>query len=144
MKTKIKNLSLIMMLALSSCASMQQSQVNPEKISDLEFEGRSKTELYTIANLWCVETFKSAQDVIQFADKDAGIISGKYIWKSMPIGYGDPKYFMATITIKIYDGKINVSIKNINPVSNSGYNLAMDAFNETVASMYDYIKNNLD
>lgn len=45
--------------------------------SIIDVEGKSKDELYILANSWFVAQFNSGKDVIQMNDKEAGIIIGK-------------------------------------------------------------------
>lgn len=53
-------------------------QEGPLSISNVYVvKGKSKTEIYTQARLWCVSSFKNFQAVNQMDDKELGIISGK-------------------------------------------------------------------
>jgi hypothetical protein len=58
----------------------------PKELGHLEpadpmFNGpyRGKNDLFVMANSWMVKTFNSPQDVIQYNDKEAGIIKGKFL-----------------------------------------------------------------
>ena len=43
----------------------------------IDVEGKSKDELYILANSWFVAQFNSGKSVIQLNDKEAGVIIGK-------------------------------------------------------------------
>ncbi|MBT8233433.1 MAG: DUF4468 domain-containing protein [Saprospiraceae bacterium] len=76
----------------------------------------TKDKLYIKANEWMVTTFGSAKSVIQFSDKDEGIIKGKYLMKE---GQARTQYvpetkdYFAIITIRV---KENASKIEISPV----------------------------
>ena len=61
---------------LYSCATVQLESIEPMS-SEIQSE-RSQQDLYVSANNWMVETFTNAKSVIQFSDKEAGVVTGKY------------------------------------------------------------------
>ena len=59
------------------------------------------------ANEWMVQTFNNAKSVIQFKDKEAGIVKGKYVMKEGIISTGpytqSTPTFFSVITIRVKD-----------------------------------------
>lgn len=102
----------IALLIVSGCATMMGSKAAPEmrtyeKI--IEVSGQSKDEIYIKANAWFVETFISAESVIEFQDKESGKIMGKYVFSYYEGVYTyDVKQ---TVDISIRDSKVRVIIK---------------------------------
>lgn len=114
MKKSIANLILIVLSAtLNSCATMMGVQAPPEmrtfeKI--IEISNKSKADLYINANSWFVETFNSAESVIEFQDKEAGKIMGKYVFSYVEgIYYYDVRQ---TISIDVKDNKVRIVIND--------------------------------
>jgi uncharacterized protein YceK len=100
-------------LVLLGCASVR-SDIEPvtgEVASEIvEAEGTSKDDLYVRANSWAVDTFVSAESVIEFQDKDAGIIKGKYLFNVVGgMYFHDVK---TTITVETRDGKARISLSD--------------------------------
>jgi len=67
----------------------------------IESPNKSKTEFFNVVNDWFAVNYNSAQDVIQMADKDAGIIIGK----------GAESYTLGKTMYLCYDGFINYTVK---------------------------------
>ena len=119
----MKKILLIALLALSaSCGSVQylKSPILPQqKAVMLE---TSKDVNFVNANEWMVETFNNAESVIQYSDKEAGIVKGKYsifsasAGRTTYYGYGITntvgKYdgLTATITVRVKDGEARLEI----------------------------------
>lgn len=109
MLKKIISLALIG-LFFTSCKTMYHgedaAQSDLTYVSVLDFE-ESQNDLYIKANQWAVETFNSAESVIQFSDKDAGIIMGKYT-SDIKVGVynGMSK---STIKIELKDKKVRLT-----------------------------------
>lgn len=121
--TKLTFITIVMIL-ITGCATIK---VPPEmrtfeKI--VEISNQSKNDLYIKANSWFVSTFNSAESVIEFQDKEAGKIMGKYVFSYMEgIYYYDIKQ---TISIDIKDSKVRIVIsdpycKNTGDVLNGRY-----------------------
>ena len=76
---------------------------------------KSKNDLFIIANSWMVETFNNATNVIQFSDKEAGMIKGRYLMggtlssPSTYIGEIDRRVF-AIITVQVRDSLTKITI----------------------------------
>ena len=109
-----KLLLLFFVLVLfNGCASMYGPNAPVEMRSFekiIEIPNVTKDEIYVKANSWFVETFNSAESVIEYQDKEAGKIMGKYVFS-----YTEGLYFYnvkQTISIDIKDNRIRVSIYN--------------------------------
>ncbi|MBY0432482.1 MAG: DUF4468 domain-containing protein [Cyclobacteriaceae bacterium] len=76
----------------------------------------TKDELYVKANEWLVAAFTSAKSVIQFQDKEAGVIIGKYLlypgepYSTMSGNYRTDEVY-AIVDIRVKDGKVKAEIK---------------------------------
>jgi hypothetical protein len=100
-------------ILLQSCVSTK-FQASPPPIS-VNFENETdKNTNYVLANEWMVETFNSAESVIQFADKESGIIKGKYVLRA---GYVSTSPYVASraalnaiITIRLRDNACRIEI----------------------------------
>lgn len=76
----------------------------------------SKIELFNRAKIWFVNEYKSAKDVIQMEDKDAGVIMGKGIAEvSYVMNFMASNYANIYHTVKVYvkDGKFKYEITGL-------------------------------
>jgi len=98
---------------LISCATMMGEKAAPEmrKYENVgDVPGVLKDDLYVKVNSWFVETFKSAESVIEYQDKEAGKVMGKYVFN-----YSEGAYSYSvkqTISIDVKDGKYRLVITN--------------------------------
>lgn len=107
----MKKLNILLILGLAlllvSCATVKPSEVKGmTKVVDVP--GVSKDELFVKASTWMVEAFNSSKSVIQYSDKEAGVIKGKYVIDFPQLtaqGSCD-----ATITIECKDEKCRLII----------------------------------
>ena len=96
----------------SSCASYQTISA-PETISKTIVVKSNHNSTYIKANEWMVQTFGNAESVIQFSDKEAGIVKGKYI---MFKGVTATKYtaaqeaYYAMITLRVKDQAARIEV----------------------------------
>ena len=101
------------MLTLSVGCSMAMFAVDATKEMKtyeelFDVPNKSKNDLYVNANTWFVNTFNSAESVIEYQDKEAGKIMGKYIFETID---GIHHYnIKQTIAIDIKDGRVKVNI----------------------------------
>ena len=106
----MKNLTLISLLLLTSCVVTQlpTEQTTLEKV--INVPGVAQNELYVRANTWFVKTFNSAESVIEFQDKEAGKIAGKY-----SLNYSlmlSPFRSTQSITVDVKESKARIRIEN--------------------------------
>jgi|AntAceMinimDraft_9_1070365.scaffolds.fasta_scaffold29049_2 hypothetical protein len=110
-------LILLIVILFVSCVTYDRA-ITPEEMKTYEkiFEipNTNQNELYVRANSWFVNAFKSAESVIQFQDKDAGKIMGKY---RLFITIGHPLSLTAgctsIITVDIKDNKARLFITGL-------------------------------
>jgi hypothetical protein len=90
---------LIELLLLSGFFANAQSPLEFSKV--IQAEGKNQTELFILINDWFAVNYNSANDVIQMADKDAGIIIGK----------GSTEYSFGKLTYSCYEGRLKYTLK---------------------------------
>ena len=105
--------SLVISVFLFSCGSYK-SMPSPDTISKTIKIKSGHNSSYVKANEWIVRTFNDAESVIQFTDKEAGIIKGKYIMAKGQIGTkyvpaSEPYYAMITLRVKEGAARIEIA-----------------------------------
>lgn len=90
---------------LNSC--MTAIQVTTSKVNNVIEISGTKDVLYIKANEWIVRTFNNAKSVIQFQDKEAGKIMGKYLMHSYQTS-GSDIYSLISIEVKDNATKIDI------------------------------------
>lgn len=144
----------VFVLLLASCTTIKTSEVKGvTKV--VEVPGESKDELFVKASSWMVDAFNSAKNVIQFSDKEAGVIKGKYRM-TFPqfLATGECE---TTITIECKDGKCRLVVDDpygyvaddvystkIANLTKDGYQSITDDINELCLSFEMNIKNGQD
>ena len=98
-----------LVLLLVSCATVKTSDVKGKTVV-VEMPGASKDELFVKASTWMVEAFNSSKSVVQYSDKEAGVIKGKYII-SFTQGLLDAEC-ESVITIECKDEKCRIVISD--------------------------------
>lgn len=98
---------LVLIVLTTGCVTMATAKTFSEVV---EVEGKSSNEIYIAANQWAVETFKSAKSVIQFSDKESGVVSGRYATSGM-IGLA-PATIYSVINIEVKDGRYRLTISD--------------------------------
>lgn len=96
---------------LTSCSPAKLISVEPIN-KNFQISG-TQDQLYIKANNWMVENFVNAESVIQFSDKKAGIVTGKYLLKRYPVAdglYGYEQLVYAIIKIQVKEGATKISI----------------------------------
>ncbi len=88
---------------MTSCMTFTMVSA-PKKQKEIVIDG-TKDELYVRANIWMARTFTSSKSVIQFQDKDNGVIVGKYL---MLTAAPNDVYSMVTIYVKDKKTKIEI------------------------------------
>ena len=113
MKTINKAVIFLSIFLLFSCGSI--SIIEPTPITEVvNVKGKDKNLLYIDANNWMVESFVNAKSVIQFSDKENGVITGKYLLSSS--GFKGDKIvqdvtdIFAIIKIELRDNKARITI----------------------------------
>ena len=89
---------------------MSWEQVTTTKANNVLEVSGTKNELFIKANEWMVRSFKDAKSVIQFQDKEAGKIMGKYLMHSYSTTDTD---VYSLITIEVKDNATKIDIEPI-------------------------------
>jgi hypothetical protein len=105
-------------LMLISCATTTGTKITePVTFAEVvEVENTSPDELFTKVNMWFVDAFRKADSVIQFSDKESGVIKGKYVddiniyqESGMYKGQYHIHRISSTITVEIREGRYRIS-----------------------------------
>ncbi len=103
---------ILMSLFFTACASTSSdAPVKTSSVTVIEVLNKTADELFILANSWAVDTFKSAEAVIEFSDKDAGIIKGSFTADVGDFWTGTVTT-KTTITIETKDEKARISFTN--------------------------------
>lgn len=106
-------LLLIVGLLMISCAAPVLMESPPMVSLNIENEF-DKNSNFIKANEWMVSTFNDAESVIQFTDKEAGIVKGKYaIRVGKPATSYTPEIetFYAIITVRVKSNASRIEIE---------------------------------
>ena len=116
MKT-VKRLSVVTLLItiFMSCVTTRTTITSPEPETKNVETQDDKNSNFVKANEWMVQTFNNAKSVIQFKDKEAGIVKGKYVMKegivsTSPYTKSIPTFF-SVITIRVKDNASRIEIE---------------------------------
>lgn len=111
----MKKLLLLPVLFLFiSCGITNSTPVSISPISSKINVSGEQNELYVRANNWMVGNFTDAKSVIQFSDKEEGIVTGKYLLRSTYEFSGltaVDRDIYAIIKIQLKDGASKITIK---------------------------------
>jgi hypothetical protein len=117
MKTKKKIKGTVLLLIITVFVSCSISKVmipTPEPTIKNVTTNSTKNSNFIKANEWMVQTFNNAKSVIQFKDKDAGIVKGKYVMKEGFVStnqyvMSEPDFF-SVITIRVKDSMSRIEV----------------------------------
>ena len=110
--------SLLLLLSITifiSCGIANVVAIPSPEPSTKNVETESnKNSNFIKANEWMVQNFNNAKSVIQFKDKEAGIVKGKYLMKAgvistTPLVQGTPGLY-SVITIRVKDSVSRIEI----------------------------------
>lgn len=106
-----KNLLLLATtLLLFQCGTSMTVLKPVQRSKIISVDSKTKNQLYIRANTWMVETFNNAKSVIQFSDKESGIVIGKYLMKSIITSTTTRNDVYAIIKIQAKDGSTKITI----------------------------------
>jgi len=119
---RILLLLIVLGIGISGCTTMPGPAADPamrsfEKVAS--FEGVSKNALYIKVNEWFVKTFNSAESVIEFQDKEAGVVMGKYIYDYVESQFHH--FVHQTMKVEVKEGKLKMSITDPSYTTTSAY-----------------------
>lgn len=100
---------------INACAPLKTIMIEEPFIKVYDNLEASQNELFLKANEWMVATFKDAESVIQYSDKEEGTLLGKYLMNG-EVRQGlynvttDTRIY-AKIDIRVKDNKARISIE---------------------------------
>jgi hypothetical protein len=142
----MRTIVIISLILLSGCnMSKQFHEQHPFVMTQFPIDtvrpAGTKAELFVKANLWMVDQFKSAKSVIQYSDKEAGVIKGKYLLASFPLegffGHTIGGDYTATITITVAD---NLMTLNIIPIDLPRMDYPQEKMDADINALYRRFK----
>jgi len=112
---KLVSLTIIISFFLSCGVNKYYNVIVPEKSKVINLD-KSKDELYTKSNYWLIEKFNNAKSVIQYTDKDNGVLVGKFllgriIKKGSNSSSQFPDHIYSIIKIQVKDNGAKITIK---------------------------------
>jgi hypothetical protein len=124
----MKNVIFLLLLLPSVCFGQSDEFPSPFefKYVDTTIKG-SKEELFVRAKAWMARNYRSANDVIQLSDKDAGKLVGKGTFKApaKPMGMGNYYWVRYSVIIDVRDNKIRMKLTDFYQ-EGSSYKNGMD------------------
>ena len=111
---KVSALFLVITVFMSSCSVKRIAIPSPEaETKNVETETDNNSN-FIKANEWMVQSFNDAKSVIQFKDKEAGIVKGKYLLKAGVVSTSpyvqSVPCFYSIITIRVKDNLARIEI----------------------------------
>ena len=91
-----------------SCATTNVTEID-DYVRVIEVEGASADDLFVKANSWMVDVFNNSESVIEYSDKQAGMIKGKFLTKEGDYFNGYRK-ITSIITVETKEGKARLSV----------------------------------
>jgi hypothetical protein len=116
-----------------SCVTLN-TVTNKEYSTEINVD-KSKDSLFVECNLWVINNFNSAKSVIQYSDKEYGVIAGKYIVTS-----SEYTQLQAIFTIYMNNNHAKLIIKPYGDTYYSDYNLYNRIYN-MLKSFNNYFNN---
>lgn len=101
------------LFGMYSCGSAISGAVDENALTDvsvIEVAGKSKDQLFVETNTWMAHTFNQAKSVIDYSDKEAGRIVGKYVFDFMEGIYSYSG--KTTVRIDIKDEKVRIEFSD--------------------------------
>jgi len=110
---KILILSFLTVILFSSCLVTGEplSKGDTTYSEIIEVPDMTKGELFISTNAWAVRTFVNADAVIEFSDKEDGVIVGKFVGSTIVSGvyFGVPK---SVVRIDIKDSRLRITFSD--------------------------------
>lgn len=110
LKKNLFVLALFGVLLLTSCATTQRTVTWDGPIIKVYDATGSKDELFIRSNRWMISIFRDARNIIQYSDKDEGILIGKYLLHEHYNAVGMIETIYAIIEINVKDNKARISV----------------------------------
>lgn len=133
----MKHLICILFAALISVSTFAQEKLTFSEV--IPVENLNKADIYAALREWVATSYKSAQDVIQMDDKDAGIIICSALFE---YSYGKLQYkayegvIKYTLKLQIKDGRFKAELSNIIHQNDKGNSPKCNLGGITTAELY--------
>lgn len=111
MKIHFLPIAIALLALLSGCNTTSSlTSADTSYTSIIEVPGKSKSELFTATNVWFADNFVSSKSVIQYSDKEAGKVVGKYHSQvAVGLAYHETNQ---TVQVDVKDGKVRLTFRN--------------------------------
>ncbi len=100
---------LLITIGAFSCSPWKKVATSPAYSQIVDAPGLSKDELFVGINRWIAYEFATSESVINYADKEAGVISGRYISDYEAGGYVNSG--KSDIVFEIRDDRFKISFE---------------------------------
>jgi hypothetical protein len=130
---KIIGLFIISIMFLG-CASSPTLKPNNTEIINILETGKSKNEVFDLSMRWIAKSFTSSKEVIQYTDKDLGIINGKGTLQ-MRGGLSLEVTVFFSLVIDIKENKTRLSYKPIS-FSNDTFHIKSTEFSSYLLNKF--------
>jgi hypothetical protein len=110
-------MALVFGAVLAGCVSGPELSSSTKYEEVIDVPDVSKGDLFTKVNMWMVDAFNNADSVIQYSDKESGVLKGKYTFTVTIANLGivgDIYNYQSTLTIEVRDGRCRVSFADPN------------------------------
>lgn len=102
----------IFLLLIVGCATTPVNNEEYVKEIIVDLPGMSSSEIYDKANMWAVQTFNSADAVIEYSNPETSTIAGKFVYeKFVYFGIYQIDQVRTVFTIQIKDEKAKLTYK---------------------------------
>jgi hypothetical protein len=103
------------LLGIAACTTTRTGVPPIEFSKIVDAPEMIKDDLFVKTNLWAVGHFNKADSVIEYSDKEAGIISGKYVGERKPVNGGLSGFvsIRSIFTISVKDEKVKLDLKPV-------------------------------
>jgi len=137
MKKSIFLISLLFIV--NACGTMKTIQIDEPVVKVFTDLDDSQDDLFVKANDWMISMFVDASSVIQFSDKEAGVLIGKYLMSGelrtqtsflTPASVDSRVY--AKIDVRVRDNRVRISIEPLNSWQ----------YDDSGLTIYNYSKEN--
>mgnify|MGYP002620271209 CR=1 FL=1 len=141
----MKALKLILLISLmTSCAVPKSQFFEIDEVSKTITISESKDNVFVKSNLWLVDSFVSAKSVLQYSDKEAGVIAGKFTIMEDPYRTDINKGVEAVIKIFVREENVEVKIKPLPYPRYQSYGSRNEAVKDVIISNVNRLLNDFE
>jgi len=158
MKRAILYAILLILLFAAGCVTTMKFVNEPINIQRIIEVTGSKDDLYLLANEWMAQTYIASSHVIQYQDKDEGVIIGRAKTGTKFIGLGTYEFWY-NMKIEARNDKVRVTLDDVygkgevldvsstikpEQMKQKDYDDLMTDFNETIDDLEAHLLRGLD